>query len=450
MKNILAIDIGSFKTAAVIANYDEITSELSISGVGIATSKGIKRGSIVNIDNAAKSIKKAYLDAKRVAGVEINKAVINVSTSYTKSIISFGIVNIPGNEIKIKEINRAIQMALHNANIPKDYQILQAIPVSFKVDEMSDIEDPLGMSGSRLEVSVHIIAIQKSGLDNIKKTVRQAGLEIENLVSSVYASGLSVLKEDEKELGVAVIDIGATTSDLGIFINKALRYTDTLGVGSHHITNDLSIALHTPLADAEYIKLNFEQIIKNGEDLIEISVIGNENEKQKASIEAITQIISARIEETFLLLKKEIEESGLKSKIGAGIVLTGGFTNFYNAKEIASEFFEGMPVRIGYPKEINGLFENLRKPEFSSVLGLILYGIREGINYEIDSNNRFITKIISNDTEEPEIKPTFEAIEETNNNLKNAEKEELTSIISNQKKEAGFIQKIKTWLGNLF
>ena len=448
MKNILAIDIGSFKTAAVIANYDENSLELSVSGVGIASSKGIKRGTIVNIDNAAKSIKKAYMDAKRVAGVEIKKAIINVSTTYTKSIISFGIVNIPGNEIRIKEINRAIQMALHNANIPKDYQILQAIPINFKVDEMNDIEDPLGMSGSRLEVSVHIIAIQKSGLDNIKKTIKQAGLEIENLVSSIYASGLSILKEDEKELGVAVIDIGATTSDLGIFINKTLRHTDTLGVGSHHITNDLSIALHTPLADAEYIKLNFEELLKNEEDLIEISVIGNENEKQKASIEAITQIISARIEETFLLLRKEIEESGLKSKIGAGVVLTGGFTNFYNVKEIASEFFEGMPVRIGYPKEINGLFENLKKPEFSCVLGLILYGIREGINYEIDSNNRFITKAIQqNNIVEEQIQSTFE---EENNNLKKEEKQELTSIISKQKKEASFIQKIKTWLGNLF
>jgi len=450
LKNILAIDIGSFKTAAVIANYDENTMELSISGVGIAKSKGIKRGSIVNIDNAAKSIKQAYLDAKRVAGVEIKKAIINVSTSYTKSVLSFGIVNIPGNEIKIKEINRAIQMALHNANIPKDYQILQAIPVSFKVDEMTDIEDPLGMSGSRLEVSVHIIAIQKSGLDNLKKTIRQAGLEIENLVSSVYASGLAILKDDEKELGVCVIDIGATTSDLGIFINKTLRYTDTLGVGSHHITNDLSIALHTPLADAEYIKLNFEKLLKNEEDLIEISVIGNENEKQKASLEAITQIMSARIEETFLLLKKEIEDSGLKNKIGAGIVLTGGFTNFYNIKDIASKFFGGMPVRIGYPKEINGLFENLKKPEYASVLGLVLYGIREGINYEIDSNNRFIAKQIINHTESDNSFSEENIHEEENNSLKKEEKEELTSIVSNQKQQAGFIQKIKTWLGNLF
>ena len=440
MKNILAIDIGSSKTTAIIANYDE-NKALSISGIGVASSKGIKRGTIVNIDNASKAIKQAVNDAKRVAGIEIKKAIINVSTSYTKSIISFGIVNIPGNEIKIKEINRAIQMALHNANVPKEYVILQAIPFNFKVDEMSEVEDPLGMSGSRLEVSVHIIAIQKSGYDNIKKTILQAGLEIENLVSSIYASALATLNDDEKELGVAVIDIGATTSDLGIFVNKALRHTDTLGVGSHHITNDLSIALHTPLADAEYIKLNFEELVKNGEDLIEISVIGNENEKQKASLEAITQIISARIEETFLLLRKEIEDSNLKNKIGAGIVLTGGFTNFYNIRNIASQFFDNLPVRIGYPKEINGLFENLRKPEFSCVIGLLLYAIKDGINYEIDSNNNFITKNLEiTSFEEPE-KKEEEKIKE---------KEEVATILNKTQPKAGMFQKIKTWLGSLF
>jgi len=441
LKNFLAIDIGSSKTTAVIANYDD-NKNISISGIGVAPSKGIKRGTIVNIDNAAKSIKQAVNDAKRVAGIEIKKAIINVSTSYTKSIISFGIVNIPGNEIKIKEINRAIQMALHNANIPKDYMILQAIPYSFKVDEMSEVEDPLGMSGSRLEVSIHIIAIQKSGYENIKKTITQSGLEIENLVSSIYASSLSTLNEDEKELGVAIIDIGATTSDLGIFVNKSLRHTDTLGVGSHHITNDLSIALHTPLADAEMIKLNFEELIKNGEDLIEISVIGNENEKQKASLEAITQIISARIEETFLLLRKEIEDSNLKNKIGAGIVLTGGFTNFYNIRNIASQFFDNLPVRTGYPREINGLFENLKKPEFSCVTGLLLYAIKEGINYEIDSNNNFISKKLdlkmfedkTNQKEEEKIK----------------EKEEVATILTKTQPKANIFQKIKTWLGSLF
>jgi len=445
LRTILAIDIGSAKTAAVIANYDKDSFDLSISGVGIAHSKGIKRGTIVNIDHAAKSIKQAYLDAKRIAGVDTNKAIISISTSYTKSIISFGIVNIPGNEIKIKEVNRAIQLALHNANIPKDYTVLQAIPFNFKVDDLSEIEDPLGMSGSRLEVSVHIIAIQKSGLENIKKTITQAGLEIENLVSSPYASGLSILKEDEKELGVALIDIGATTSDLGIFTNKSFRYTNTLGVGSHHITNDLSIALHTPITDAELIKLNFEKLVKNEEELIDISVIGNEQEKQKASLEAITQIMSARIEETFLLLKKEIEDSNLKNKIGTGIVLTGGFTNFYNLKEIASQFFEGLPVRVGIPKEVGGLFENLKMPQYACVLGLILYGIREGINYEIDSNNKFIAKKLEHEIKKRELQLNEERDEEE----KIKEKEEVTSIISKEEK-TGIIQKFKIWLGNLF
>ena len=436
MENILAIDIGSSKITAVIANYDK--ESLSVSGIGISNSKGIKKGTIVNIDNAAKSIKKAYNEAKRIAGVDVKKAIISVSTSYTKSVRSFGVVNLPENEIKIKEINRAIQVALHNASIPKDYVVLQAIPYNFKVDEITDVEDPLGMSGSRLEVSVHIIAIQKSGLENIKKTINHAGLEIGNLVSTPYASGLAVLKDDEKYLGVAIIDIGATTSDLGIFINRVLRHTDTLGVGSHHITNDLSIALHTPLIDAEAIKLNFKELIESDEEFVEVSVIGSENEKQKASIEAITQIILARIEETFLLLRKEIEDSSLRGKIGAGIVLTGGFTNFYNIVNIAANFFDNLPIRVGYPKEIEGLFEDLRKPEFACIVGLLLYGIREGINYEIDSNNRFLAKY--------EIEENFEEVKEEE---ETTPKEKLIESFT-QKEDPNIIQKFKTWLSSLF
>lgn len=436
MKNILAIDIGSSKITAVIANYNN--ENLSISGVGVTSSKGVKRGTIINIDNAAKAIKQAYNDARRIAGIDITNAIISVSTSYTISIKSFGVVNLPDNEIKIKEINRAIQIALHNANIPKDYTILHALPYRFKVDEIDDIEDPLGMSGSRLEVSVHIIAIQKSGLENIKKTISHAGLEIENLVSTPYASGLAVLKEDEKELGVALIDIGATTSDLGIFINKALRDTDTLGVGSHHITNDLSIALHTPLIEAEYIKLNFGKLIEDNEEYIEVSVIGNETEKQKASIDAITQVILLRIEETFLLLKKEIESSGLREQIGAGIVLTGGFTNFYNIASIAAKYFDNLPIRIGFPKEIDGLFEDLRKPEFACTIGLLLYGIREGINYEIDSNHKFIAK--NYEIEEPKEQIPLKETEDS--------QEILEPITTNE--SPNLLQKFKTWLSSLF
>ncbi|WP_457560158.1 cell division protein FtsA [Caminibacter sp.] len=442
MKTLLAIDIGSSKTTAIIANYDELTENLTISGVGISKSQGIKKGAVTNIEMTSRSIKQALNDAKRIAGIDVKKAIVSVSSTYTKSITSYGIVNIPGNEITLKEINRAIQTALYNANIPQDYQLLQAIPYDFKVDELSEIDDPAGMSGSRLEVSLHLIVAQKSGLENLKKTLKNAGLEVENFVASAYASGLATLKEDEKELGVAVIDIGASTSDLGIFINKSFRYSDHLAVGSHHITNDLSMALHTPLADAEAIKINFEEYVKSDKDLIEISVIGNENEKQKASITTITQVISARIEETFLLLDKEINDSGLKNKIGAGVVLTGGFTNFYNIKEIALQFFEGLPVRVGYPKKIEGLFENLKAPEFSTAIGLLLYGIKDGLTYEIDSNRQFRSK------------HSFEKIssyqnEEKEETKKSNEKEEISSILT-EKNEPNIFQKFKTWLSNLF
>ena len=436
MKSILAIDVGSYKTIAVIANADE---ELSISGVGIAKSKGIKKGAITNIDEAAKSIRQAVNDAKRIAGIEINKAIVSISSTYTQSIKSNGIVNIPGNEVTIKEISRAIKTALYNATIPNDYVVLQAIPYDFKVDDLSEIEDPQGMSGSRLEVSLHIIIAQKAGMENLKKTFQKAGIEIQNIVNAGYASSLAVLNEDEKELGVAVIDIGATTSDLAVYYNKALRYTDFLAVGSHHITSDLSMALHTTPAEAEKIKTHFGELINNEEDLIEISVIGNDNEKQKASLTTITQVISARIEETFLLLNKELERSGLKPKIGAGIVLTGGFTNFYNVKEIASEFFDGQPVRIGKPKQINGLVENLQAPEYSTVIGLLLYGYGENSKYEKDSNQQFKSEEVF-ETPFIDEKPK----EETD------EKEEVANIVAQKPQKVGLIKKFITWINNLF
>ena len=437
MKSILAIDVGSYKTVAIIANAD---NELSISGVGIAKSKGVKKGAITNIDEAAKSIKQAISDAKRIAGIEINNAIVSISSTYTQSIKSNGIVNIPGNEVTLKEINRAIQTALYNATIPNDYVVLQAIPYDFKVDELNEIEDPQGMSGSRLEVSLHIILAQKSGMDNLKKTFKQAGIEITNIVNAGYASSLSVLNDDEKDLGVAVIDIGATTSDLAVYLNKALRYTDFLAVGSHHITSDLSMALHTTPAEAEYIKAHFEELIKNEKDLIEISVIGNENEKQTASLTTITQVISARVEETFLLLNKEIERSGLKSKLGAGIVLTGGFTNFYNVKEIASQFFDGHPIRVGKPKIINGLVENLQAPEFATVIGLLLYGNGENNKYEKDSNQQFKSEHVF------DVK--FEDSKEENQQID--EKEELASIPAQKSRKVNPFTKFIRWLNNLF
>jgi cell division protein FtsA len=434
---ILAVDVGSSKTTAIIA---ENNGNLTVSGVGISKSNGIKKGIITNIEEASKAIKNAVNDAKRVAGIELSSAVISISGAYTKSIKSYGIVNVPNKEVTLKEINRAINSAMINAAVPSDYVPIQAIPYNFKLDDSSEIEDPIGMSGSRLEVTLHIIIAQKSGLDNLKKTFKLAGLKIDKIVNSAYASSLAVLKEDEKELGVGVIDIGAATCDIAVFVNKALSYTDYLPIGSHHITHDLSIALHTTLKDAEKIKLDFEDYVNNSEDLIEISVIGNENEKQKASISTITQVISARVEETFLLLNKKIDDSKLKDKIGTGIVLTGGFTNFYNVKEIASNFFDGLPVRIGYPKEIEGLVKNLKAPEFSTAIGLLLYANGENNKYEKDSNQNFNSLDLEK-TNKVESEELFD---------KKDEKQELADIVKKVNKKTNPFKKFINWINNLF
>jgi len=441
LKTILGIDIGSSKTVAIIA---DIAEEPTITGVGIAKSKGIKKGTITNIDQAANSIKQAVNDAKRIAGTNVNKAIVSISTAYTKSTKSYGIVNIPSNEITISEINRAIQTALYNATIPNDYVVLQAIPYDFKVDDITEIEDPEGMSGSRLEVSIHIILAQKSGIENIKKMLKIAGISIENIVLSSFASAIATLNEDEKEQGVALIDIGATTSDLIIFKDNAIRWTEFVGVGSHHITNDLAMALHTPLAKSEEIKLNISKF--NDDDIIEVPLIGDEENTQSVNVVTIKEIMYARINETLMILNKLIEKSNLKSKL-TGIVLTGGFTNLPDLREIAIPIFGNMSVRIAKPKEINGLFDNLKAPEFSTAIGLIVYALGKHSSYEIDSNRKFRSKYSIEELSKVEEPISFE--KEDSNEL--SEKEKITNIIDEKNKNNGSIlEKLHMWFKHLF
>ncbi|MDE6958201.1 MAG: cell division protein FtsA, partial [Helicobacter apodemus] len=243
-QTILGIDIGSTKICAIIATSKDNVPH--IIGTGCHKSQGLKKGSITNIEQASRAIKNAVNDAKRVAGTTIDKAVISISGVYTRSVNSSGIVNIPNNEIGIKEINRVIQTALYNASIPSEYEVIHILPYNFKLDEQDFIDDPMGMTGGRLEVFVRIVTVQKSSLGNLRKAVKAAGVEIENIVLSAYASSIAVLSEDEKELGVACIDMGGSTCELMIHAGNSMRYNDFLGVGSNHITNDLAMALHTP------------------------------------------------------------------------------------------------------------------------------------------------------------------------------------------------------------
>ena len=385
-RTVLAIDIGSTKICAIIAQIND-DDTISITGAGTTKAQGLKKGSITNIDLASKSIKQAVNDAKRVSGSDVKSAIVSISGAYTKSLNSNGIVNIQSKEISFKEIERVMQTSLYNANIPNEFDVLHALPYNFKVDDQDFIEDPLGMNASRLEVETHIITTQKSNLNNLKKAVNGAGIEVENIVLNSYASSIATLNEDEKELGVAVIDMGGNTSNITIHSGNAIKYNEFLGVGSNHITSDLSMALHTPLNIADSVKLNYGSLLTPSNDLIELPIIGDEETTHEVSLEVVHNVIFARVEETLMILAQFIENSGLKDQIGAGIVLTGGFSKMDGIRDLAVATFGSIPVRLARPKEMDGLFDNLRGPEYSSAIGLVMYN-SSYTRYEIDVNKR--------------------------------------------------------------
>jgi cell division protein FtsA len=392
---ILAIDIGSNKICALVARIEN--GSPVIVGSGVAKSQGLKKGAIVNIELAASAIKNAVDYASKQAGVETPHAIVSVSGAYITSVDSQGKASLPTKEIAVKDINRAMQTAIYHAVVAKDCEILHALPYNFKVDDQCGVQDPVGMSGSMLEMSVHIITAQKSAMENLRKTIRAAGVEIENLVFSGYASAIAVLSDDEKELGACVIDIGASTCNLVVYANNAPRANGFLPVGGAHITADLSMALHTPPYAAERVKLEYgsfysrpsvagdkpraEPSVQN----IEIPKIGNENETHLVSLDIVSTVIGARVEETLMILAGQLERSRLKGVLGAGVVLTGGASKHSGLADVAAYSFGSIPVRIARPKPLSGLVESLRDPVYSVALGLIRYAANESALYEFDS-----------------------------------------------------------------
>ena len=386
-RTVLAIDIGSTKICAIIAELDN-NNAISITGAGTTKAQGLKKGSITNIELASRSIKTAVEDAKRVAGSDVNTAIVSISGAYTKSLNSNGIVNIQSKEISLEEIKRVMHTSLYNANIPNEYEVLHALPFNFKADDQDYIEDPLGMNASRLEVETHIITTQKSNLNNLKKAVRGAGVEVENIVLNSYASAIATLNEDERELGAAVIDMGGNTCNIAIHSGNSIRYNEFLGVGSNHVTSDLSMALHTPLNIADKVKLTYGSLLTPSNDLIELPIIGDEDSTHEVSLEVVHNVIFARVEETLMILAQFIENSGIKEQIGAGIVLTGGFSKMDGIRDLAIATFGSVPVRLAKPMEMDGLFDSLRGPEYASAVGLVIYSARPYTPYEIDVNKR--------------------------------------------------------------
>ena len=388
-KTILAIDIGSITTKAVIAEIDEF-NDIKVLGHGFEKSQGVKKGIITNIDLASKTIKKAVSDARRIAGNNIHTAIVSISSAYTKSLNSIGIVNIPQKDITLKEINRVMETALYNADIPKDYDVLHVLPYNFKVDDQSNIEDPFNMNATRMEVEAHIIVAQKSSLSNLKKAIISAGLDVESIVLDSYASAIATMTNDERKLGVAVLDLGGQTSSITILKGNSVRYNNFLPVGSDHITNDISIALHTPLDIAEKVKIQYGDLIEVSEDELELPIIGDNINTNIIPLKVVHDVMIARVEELLLILSKYLDKSDLRDRIGSGIILTGGLTKLRHIREFAQLIFPGISVRVAQPKELNGLFDGLKDPSNSTVIGLLLY--KSGLNtqYEIDNNKNLL------------------------------------------------------------
>lgn len=417
---ILGLDIGSVEIRAIIAKND---GEFSICGVGIAKTFGIKKGVITNIEQAANSIKQAVNEAVKRAGRKYDKVIVSISGAYTKSVQSTGVITIPDREITLKEIERVMQMAEHTAEIPSDFVKLHILPYDFKVDSQEHIEDPLGMSGSRLEVLTHIIMASEGTIKNLTKAVELAGVKIDNIVLAGYASSIATLTDDEKELGTLLIDMGGATSDMVIHLGNSLRYNDVLLLGSSNITNDLSKTLKTPLPYAEDVKLRYTELMDNGEREIQLPVLGENDETHNVSMEIITNVTYARIEEILMLLAKKLNDSGYKDKISAGVVLTGGMPKLDDVRELAIAIFGSISVRVAKPKKMSGLFEISDDLANSCAIGLCMYGFGEFTPYEIDSNNNIrykkelLKKTIIAPTYEEDIDKAIETKVEDRNNV---------------------------------
>lgn len=385
----MAVDIGSINITCLIAEV--LDGVPKIIGCGFAKSQGIRKGVISYIEQAAHSLKTAVEDARQMAGVDINKAIVSVSGVYAKSRNSSGVVTVTSGEIGINEIRRTIQTALHNATIPTEYEVIHVLPYQFIVDDQ-DCDDPNGMSGERLKTNVHIVTLQKTALENLKKVVKYAGIEIENIVLSSYASSIAVLTEDEKELGVACIDIGGSTCDVMMYIGRSMCYNEVLKVGSNHVTSDIAVVFNTPLNVAEELKVRYGGLInlKNHEDqtTLQIPVVGGVDKPQIITFGDLSEVIYYRLAETFDFLHRMIENNELRPQIGAGIVFTGGLMKINGIQEFVEAFFRECLTRIALPREIEGMSDELRDPCYSTAIGLILYGSGGFTNYEFIPERR--------------------------------------------------------------
>jgi cell division protein FtsA len=374
---LVAMDIGSSKICTLVGEADE-AGVLRILGVGVVPARGIRRGVVVNIAEATDAIRASVERAERTSGYQIRRAIVGIAGPYVASVNSKGTASVLRGERGITPAD--VQRAVENARviaIPHSREILHVLPRAFTVDGQEGIRDPIGMYGFRLEAEVHIVTAEVGPLANLRRCIESAQIEVEEFVLSPLASAEAVITEGEREMGVALVDIGAGTTDLAVFVEGSVAYTTVIPVGGQHITNDLAYGLHVPAPVAEEIKIRHGHALAAAipaEEQITVQGFGD-NAPVTFSRREMAEIIEARVQEIFQLVLVELRKSGYERLLPAGLVLCGGTALLPGIREVAREH-TGMPVRIGMPWDLGGLAETLRSPAFATAVGLLRWGLR--------------------------------------------------------------------------
>jgi cell division protein FtsA len=370
---IVGLDIGTSKVVAIVGELQD-DSQIEVIGFGSHPSKGLKRGVVVNIEATVNSIQRAVEEAELMAGCDIQTVYAGIAGNHVRSLNSHGIVAIRDREVTQTDVDRVIDAARAVA-IPADQKILHVLPQDFIIDGQEGIREPIGMSGVRLEARVHMVTGAASAAQNVVKCVQRCGLEVDDIVLEQLASSHAVLTDDEKELGICLVDIGGGTTDIAVFNNGAIRHTAVIAIAGDQVTNDIAIAMRTPTQYAEEIKIKYACALSqlaNLDETIEVPSVGDRPPRRLAR-QTLAEVVEPRYEELFGLIRAELRRSGFEDMIAAGIVLTGGSAKMEGAVELAEEVFH-MPVRLGVPQHVRGLGEVVRNPIHSTGVGLLLYG----------------------------------------------------------------------------
>ncbi len=370
---IVGLDIGTSKVVAIVGEVMQ-DGELEVVGIGSHPSRGLKKGVVVNIESTVHSIQRAVEEAELMAGCQIHSVYAGIAGSHIRSLNSHGIVAIRDKEVSASDVERVIDAARAVA-IPADQKILHILPQDFVIDNQEGIREPVGMSGVRLEAKVHMVTGAVSAAQNIIKCVRRCGLDVDDIILEQLASSYSVLMEDEKELGVCIVDIGGGTTDIAVFTEGAIRHTAVIPIAGDQVTNDIAVALRTPMQYAEEIKIKYACALTqmaSAEESIEVPSVGDRPPRQLAR-HTLAEVVEPRYEELLTLIQAELRRSGFEDLVASGIVLTGGSAKIEGLVDLAEEIFH-MPVRLGSPQYVTGLVDVVRNPIYATGVGLLLFG----------------------------------------------------------------------------